>query len=166
MRVTVTRRRAMTDLPYRSIPDMFLKRVVETPNKDAFARPAPNDAGPPVWLTWREVADKASAIAAGLYELGVRAEDRVAILANTRVEWVLADLGVMCAGAATTTVYPTTEARDAVFILRDSGSRVLIAEDAAQAAKIAGSDLPELTAVVVMDGPAAGEAGRASMTLT
>ena len=37
----------------------------------------------------------------------------MAILANTRYEWVLADLGINCAGAATTTVYPTTEPEDA-----------------------------------------------------
>jgi long-chain acyl-CoA synthetase len=158
----------MTDLTYRSIPDMFLKRVAETPDKRAFGRPAPGDSGPPVWLPWREVADQASAIAAGLHALGVRAEDPVAILANTRVEWVLADLGIMCAGAATTTVYPTTEPEDAVYILRDSGSKVLIAEDAAQVAKIAGADLPELTAVVVIDGRADGDAvagaGVVSMT--
>jgi long-chain acyl-CoA synthetase len=155
----------MTDLPFRSIPAMFLNRVSETPEKHAFAHPAPDDAGEPVWLSWREVAEQASAIAAGLYDLGVRAEDRVAILANTRVEWVLADLGIMCAGAATTTVYPNTEPDDAAFIVRDSGSKVLIAEDAAQAAKIADKDLPELIAVVVIDGPAPDDAGRTSLTL-
>ena len=148
----------MTDLLYRSIPDMFLKRVAETPDKNAFAHPAPGDAGPPVWLTWREVAARAKAIAAGLYDLGVRTEDRVAILAGTRLEWVLADLGVMCAGAATTTVYPTTEPEDAEYIVRDSGSKVLIAENAAQAAKVAGL---KLAAVVVIDGPA----GEGQLTL-
>src|SRR5258706_12103836 len=101
------------ELPYRSIPDMFLHRVAETPDRQAFAYPPPGDTGDPVWLTWSQVAERAKAIAAGLHSLGVRPEDRVAILANTRVEWVLADLGIMCAGAATTTVYPTTEPDDA-----------------------------------------------------
>ena len=142
----------MTDLLYRSIPEMFLKRVAETPDKKALAHPAPGDAGEPVWLTWSEVAARAKAIAAGLYDLGVRTEDRVAILASTRYEWVLADLGIMCAGAATTTVYPTTEAEDAQYIVRDSGSKVLIAENADQAAKLTGV---KLDAVVVIDGPAA-----------
>jgi long-chain acyl-CoA synthetase len=142
----------MTDLQYRSIPDMFLKRVTDSPDKNALAHPAPGDSGPPVWLTWREVAARAKAIAAGLHDLGVRTEDRVAILANTRIEWVLADLGVMCAGGATTTVYPTTEPEDAEYIVRDSGSKVLIAENAAQAAKVANLTLD---AVVVIDGPAA-----------
>ena len=138
-------------VPYRSIPDMFLQRVAATPDANAFAYPA---TGGPAWLTWRQVGDRATAIAAGLHSLGVQPEDRVAIAATTRVEWVLADLGVMCAGAATTTIYPTTEAKDAAFILADSGSRVLIAEDAAQAVKVIGADLPNLTHVVVIDGTA------------
>jgi long-chain acyl-CoA synthetase len=143
---------------------MFLKRVAETPDARAFAYPAPDGAGAPVWLTWSQVAEQAKAIAAGLYELGVRTEDRVAILAGTRVEWVLADLGIMCAGGATTTVYPTTEADDAAFILRDSGSKVVIAEDAGQAAKLKNADLPGLAAIVVIDGEA-GESTVPAFTL-
>src|SRR5690242_18907067 len=134
----------MTSLPYRSVPDMFLKRVAASPDAQALAYPAPDDAADPIWLTWAEVATRAKAIAAGLYELGVRPEDRVAILAGTRVDWVIADLGVMCAGAATTTVYPTTEPEEASFIVADSGSKVLVAENAAQAEKIKNATLPDL----------------------
>ncbi|TYC03397.1 long-chain fatty acid--CoA ligase [Micromonospora sp. WP24] len=139
------------DVPYRSIPDMFLKRVAATPDRHAFAHPAADDSGP-VWLTWSQMAQRAKAIAAGLHGLGVGLENPVAILANTRIEWVLADLGIMCAGGATTTVYPTTEPEDATYIIADSGSRVLFAEDPAQAAKVAGADLPALTHVVLFDG--------------
>ncbi|MET7750014.1 long-chain fatty acid--CoA ligase [Micromonospora sp. NPDC005367] len=139
------------DVPYRSIPDMFLKRVAATPDRQAFAHPAADDSGP-VWLTWAQTGRRAKAIAAGLHGLGVGLENPVAILANTRIEWVLADFGIMCAGGATTTVYPTTEPADAIYIVADSGSRVLFAENPAQAAKIAGADLPALTHVVLFDG--------------
>ena len=137
-------------VPYRSIPDMFLQRVAATPQADAFAYPT--SSGSPAWLTWKQVGDRATAIAAGLHSLGVQPEDRVAIASNTRVDWVVCDLGVMCAGAATTTIYPTTEPKDAAFILSDSGSKVLIAEDATQVSKIADADLPGLTHVVLIDG--------------
>jgi long-chain acyl-CoA synthetase len=152
------------DVPYRSIPDMFLKRVAATPDRHAFAGPAPDDSGP-VWQTWAQIATQARAIAAGLRGLGVESEDRVAILANTRLEWVLADLGIMCAGGATTTVYPTTEPEDAAYIVGDSGSKVLIAEDAAQAAKIAGANLPALTQVILIDGEADPSATPPQLTL-
>ena len=72
----------------------------------------------------------------------------------------------MCAGAATTTVYPQTNADESAFILADSGSRVLIAEDAAQLAKAREkrAELPELTHVVVID-PAGVETGDGVLTL-
>jgi long-chain acyl-CoA synthetase len=152
------------DIPYRSIPDMFLQRVAATPDRHAFASPAPDDSGP-VWQTWAQVAVQARALAAGLRDLGVTTEDRVAILANTRLEWIIADLAIMCAGAATTTVYPTTEPDDAAYIVGDSGSKVLIAENAAQAAKVAGADLPSLTHVVLIDGAADHAASPPQLTL-
>jgi long-chain acyl-CoA synthetase len=139
------------DVPYRSIPDMFLQRVAATPDRDAFGHPAPDDSGP-VWLTWSQVAQRAKAIAAGLRGLGIDHEDRVAIISNTRIEWVIADLGIMCAGGATTTVYPTTDPEGTTFIVADSGSKVVIAENPAQAAKLAGADLPAVTHVVLIDG--------------
>jgi Long-chain acyl-CoA synthetases (AMP-forming) len=149
-------------LPYKSVPDMFLQRVAATPATRAFASPGPDG---PVWLTWKEVGERASAIAAGLHALGVKPEDGVAIASSTRIEWVLADLGIMCAGAATTTIYPTTEATDAVYILADSGAKVLIAENEGQVAKTVGASLPDLTHIVVIDGPAP-TADKPVLTLT
>jgi long-chain acyl-CoA synthetase len=139
------------DVPYRSIPDMFLKRVAATPDRPAFAHPAADDSGP-VWLSWEQVGRRAKAVAAGLHGLGVGLEDPVAILANTRLDWVIVDFAIMCAGGATTTVYPTTEPEDATYIIADSGSKVLFAENPAQAAKIADATLPALAHVVLFDG--------------
>jgi hypothetical protein len=58
------------EIPYRSIPDMFLKRVAATPDRDALAHPAPDGSGP-VWLKWSEIGRRSKAIAAGLVGLGV-----------------------------------------------------------------------------------------------
>jgi long-chain acyl-CoA synthetase len=143
---------------------MFLKRVAATPDRDAFGSPGPDGSGP-VWLTWSQVAERAKAVAAGLRGLGIRGEDRVAILANTRLEWVIADLGIMCAGGATTAVYPTTEPEDAAFIVGDSGSRVAFAEDTGQAAKLSGAALAALTHVVLIDGEADPAATPPQLTL-
>jgi long-chain acyl-CoA synthetase len=152
------------DIPYRSIPDMLFARVAKTPDKNALAYPAPDGSGP-AWLTWARIGERATAIAAGLHGLGVGTEDRVAILANTRIEWILADLAVACAGGATTTIYPTTDAEDTAFILRDSGSKVLVVEDQELAGKATGAELPDLTHVVVIDGEADPQASPAQLTL-
>ena len=60
---------------------------------------------------------------------------------------------MLCSGAATTTVYPSTNAEETAYILADSGSRVLIAEDAGQLAKVREqrAELPDLAHVVVID---------------
>src|SRR2546423_5106746 len=145
------------DVPYRSIPDMFRQRVAATPDRAALGYPTPDEGI--AWLTWAEAEKRVTAIAAGLIGLGVAPEDRVAVLCGTRVEWILADFGVMCAGAATTAIYPTTEPDEAVFIVRDSGSTVVIAENAAQADKLAEADLRH---VILIDEP--GEVGSADDT--
>ncbi|MEU9606890.1 long-chain fatty acid--CoA ligase [Streptomyces sp. NPDC048057] len=140
-----------------SVATLFTERVDATPDAEAYRYPLPSATadGPSEWasLSWRETADRVYAIAAGLVALGVRPEDRVAVLSTTRIEWILADLGVMCAGGATTTVYPSTNAEETAYILADSGSRVLVAEDASQLAKALAhrADLPELQHVVVVD---------------
>ncbi|MPY53843.1 AMP-dependent synthetase/ligase [Streptomyces acidicola] len=140
-----------------SVAALFLERVAATPDAEAYRYPVPSssNAGPDEWksLSWAQAAERVHAIAAGLIELGVQPEQRVALASATRVEWILADLGIMCAGAATTTVYPSTNADESAFILSDSESRVLVAEDAAQLAKAREkrAELPELTHVVVID---------------
>ncbi|MFE6621476.1 AMP-dependent synthetase/ligase [Streptomyces sp. NPDC057740] len=140
-----------------SVAALFLERVAATPDAEAYRHPvAPaSGEGPDDWksLSWAQSAERVYAIAAGLIELGVQPEQRVALASSTRIEWILADLGIMCAGAATTTVYPQTNADESAFILSDSESRVLIAEDAAQLAKAVEKrgELPNLTHVVVID---------------
>ncbi|MEU5140526.1 AMP-dependent synthetase/ligase [Streptomyces sp. NPDC021139] len=140
-----------------SVAGLFLERVAATPDAEAYRYPVPSAAGegPDDWksLTWAQAAERVYAIAAGLIELGVRPEQRVALASATRLEWILADLGIMCAGAATTTVYPQTNAEESAYILSDSESRVLIAEDAAQLAKAKEkkAELPDLSHVVVVD---------------
>jgi long-chain acyl-CoA synthetase len=153
-----------------SVAALFLERVAATPDAEAYRYPVPpaSGQGPDDWksLSWAQAAERVYAIAAGLIELGVQPEQRVALASSTRVEWILADLGIMCAGGATTTVYPQTNADESAFILSDSESRVLIAEDAAQVAKALEkrAELPDLTKVVVID-PAGAETGDWVITL-
>ncbi|MBT3073739.1 MULTISPECIES: long-chain fatty acid--CoA ligase [Streptomyces] len=140
-----------------SVAALFIDRVAATPDGEAYRYPVPSASGegPDDWksLSWGQAAERVFAIAAGLIALGVQPEERVALSSATRVEWILIDLGVMCAGAATTTVYPSTNAEESAFILADSESRVLVAEDAEQLAKARErrAELPALAHVVVID---------------
>ncbi|MFC9006020.1 AMP-dependent synthetase/ligase [Streptomyces microflavus] len=140
-----------------SVAALFIDRVAATPDGEAYRYPVPSASGegPDDWksLSWGQAAERVYAIAAGLVALGVQPEERVALSSATRVEWILIDLGVMCAGAATTTVYPSTNAEESAFILADSESRILIAEDAEQLAKARErrTELPDLAHVIVID---------------
>jgi long-chain acyl-CoA synthetase len=141
----------------KNVAVQFLDRVAATPDREAFRFPA----GGEEWrsITWREAGDQVSRLAAGLLALGVEAEQRVGIASGTRYEWILADLAVMCAGAATTTVYPSTNEEDTAYILADSECRVVFAEDDAQIAKLKArkSELPHVDKVVTFDGTADGD---------
>jgi long-chain acyl-CoA synthetase len=130
---------------------MLLDQVAASATKEAF-RYLEDDRW--VSLTWSQTKDKAYQLAAGLLALGVGREDRVAIASNTRIEWILADLAIMCAGGATTTVYPTTTHEDVAYILADSESKIIFAEDQGQVAKVLDhlDDLSSVTTVVQIEG--------------
>jgi long-chain acyl-CoA synthetase len=113
---------------------LFLNRVRDTPDGEAYRRP--DGAGGWISQTWRETGVAVQEIAAGLLELGLEPESRVTLAAVTRVEWMECDLGVLCAGGATTTVYPTSTPADVDHILTDSGAVFAIAENAEQLAKL------------------------------
>jgi long-chain acyl-CoA synthetase len=134
----------------------FFDRVEASPNREAYRYPKGER-----WesMTWKETGDRVTRIAAGLVALGIEPEQRVGIAAGTRIEWILADLAVMCAGAATTTVYPSTNSADVAYILADSECHIVFAEDDTQIAKLTEhkSDLPHLSKVVTFDGTADGD---------
>ncbi|MDQ3615109.1 MAG: long-chain fatty acid--CoA ligase [Actinomycetota bacterium] len=133
----------------------FFDRVQASPDREAYRFPRGE-----TWesVTWQETGDRVTRLAAGLVALGVEPEQRVGIASSTRFEWILADLATMSAGAATTTVYPSTNPEDVTFILADSGCRVVFAEDDEQIAKLTANkaELPQLSKVVTFEGTADG----------
>jgi long-chain acyl-CoA synthetase len=138
---------------------LFLHRVEASPDREAFRYPDGDAGGKWTSVTWKQAAERVEALAAGLLSLGVAPEDRIGIASTTRFEWILADLAIMCAGAATTTVYPSTNAEDTAYILADSESRIVFAEDDTQLGKLKEhrDDLPNLAKVVVFDGAGDGD---------
>jgi long-chain acyl-CoA synthetase len=149
----VTNDTSFVDSLAPNVAVQFLDRVAASPDAEAYRFPRGDG-----WesVTWREAGERVERLAAGLLSLGVEPEQRVGIVSNTRFEWILADLAVMCAAGATTTVYPSTNAEDTAYILRDSECRVVFAEDYDQIAKVSlhKNELPHLTKIVTFDGAA------------
>lgn len=141
----------------QSLAHMFFDRVKSSPDLEAYSFPDDNEK----WqsLTWAQTGVRVTDLAAGLISLGIESEERVAIASSTRVEWILADLAIIAAGAATTTVYPSTIPGDVAYILADSDSRIVFAEDDEQVAKLREkhSELPSIIKVIVMDGTTDGD---------
>jgi long-chain acyl-CoA synthetase len=136
----------------QSFGHLFVDRVSKTPGGEAF-RYRKGDEW--VSLTWAQTKERVFQLAAGLVDLGVQPQQRVAIASTTRIEWILADLSILCAAAATTSIYPSTAAPDVSYILSDSESALLFAEDHEQARKALETPLPDLRSIVLFDGDGA-----------
>ena len=134
-----------------SIAQLLATRVQDTPDREAYRYPVGED-----WrsMTWRQAGERIKAIAAGLLSLGLAREERVGILSNTRLDWLLCDLGILSAGGATTTVYPSSGAEECAFILADSETRFAFVEDASQLKKLVAhkAEMPGLSKIILIDG--------------
>ncbi|MGD9961429.1 AMP-dependent synthetase/ligase [Nocardioides sp.] len=140
----------------RNVAVQFLDRVKQSGSREAYRYPVGDR-----WesVTWKETGDQVNRLAAGLMALGIEPEQRVGIASSTRYEWILADLAITCAGAATTTVYQSTNADDTAYILSDSDCRIVFAEDDTQIAKLVShrSEIPQVIKVVTFDGKTDGD---------
>ena len=121
------------------------------PKPDLVARCHADGATP---IGARAFADAVRDASLGLSALGLAGGDRVALLSESRPDWLLADLAVLARGAVTTPIYPTLPVDDVRFILADSGAAMAVVSTDEQLQKVlaAARDAPALRQVIVMDG--------------
>ena len=114
----------------------------------------------------RRFFDEVRDLSLGLEALGVRSRDRVAILSDSRPEWVITDLAILTAGAVTVPIYATLPANQVGYILAHSGARVVVVADEDQAEKVRASrkDAPGVESIVIFEpaAPDRGDAGAAA----
>jgi long-chain acyl-CoA synthetase len=132
---------------------IWSRRVGEFPDRTAFRF---RQSGEWQSLTWRQADEAAREIAAGLCSLGLGGGERVAVLCQTRVEWVLCDVAIAMAGLVSVPIYPSSTPAQCAFLLADSGAKAVVAENAEQVAKLASivREHPGMH-VVVIDEPEA-----------
>ena len=96
-------------------------------------------------------------LALGLASYGIAAGDRVAIVSESRPEWVMCDMAILTLGAVTVPIYPTLSAAQVRYILEDCGARLAIVSTKLQADKVQEIRhlVPQLEAIIVMDEKAA-----------
>src|SRR5262245_45199551 len=88
-------------------------------------------------VTGAQLDERVRNLALALNHLGVRAGDRVALLAESSPEWSMADYGILANGAVNVPIYPTQAVDQVEFILRNSGARVLFVSTNRQLKRIA-----------------------------
>lgn len=116
-----------------TVPEMFLAVCSEYGDKEAYFS---KDEGEWKGITFRQVRERVENVSYGLASLGVEKGDRVAILSNNGPKWAMSDYAVSCMGGATTSIYPTLTSPQVKFILDDSESKVVFAEDREQTDKV------------------------------
>jgi long-chain acyl-CoA synthetase len=141
--------------------DLVHRAVERFPDREAIrwkaskAQRAEGEGDEAGWVsrTYRETWDWVSELSLGLRDLGLGPGDAACIVGRTRPEWVIGDLAALATGAMTAPIYPQSEPGQAAFILNTVGEKLVIVENAQQAAKIEGirSQVPTLQHIVTMD---------------
>ncbi len=106
--------------------DFFPYQLAKFPQKDALAGKVNGE-----WKTYstQEVIDMANKVSSGLLNKGIGPGDKVAVIANNRPEWVIADLAILQIGAINVPVYPTISDEDYAFIFNDSEVKLVFVSD-------------------------------------
>jgi long-chain acyl-CoA synthetase len=106
-------------------------------------------------LSWSEAADQVRRLARALVALGIAPGDRVLLVAESRPEWVIADLAIMTAGAVTVPAYATNTVEDHRHLLANSGARAVIVSSAALARRVipAANQLPMVAHIIAIEPP-------------
>jgi long-chain acyl-CoA synthetase len=118
-------------------------------------RPAIREKTFGIWqpTSWRQWLQISKEIAYALHATGFRPGDVASIIANSVPEWVFADMGILCAGGVSSGIYPTDSASQVEYLVNDSATKVIFAEDEEQLDKILScrARCPTLQKIVVFD---------------
>jgi long-chain acyl-CoA synthetase len=79
--------------------------------------------------TWNEYYDRSRKVGLGLYDLGVRKGEMVAILSQNRLEWIYTDMGTLGIGGVVIPIYATVKHDEVEYIINNSGSKVIVVEN-------------------------------------
>ena len=145
----------MSALPNAPIYRLTLPQALQQHTQTQPARVALRQKEHGIWkpVRWADYRRRAGHVGLGLRALGLSEGGHVGVLAENRVEWVLAQLGAGLVGGVTVGVYPTSPTTEVAYVLAHADAEIVICEDQEQSDKVieARAQLPRLKRVVVME---------------
>jgi long-chain acyl-CoA synthetase len=123
----------MSSLSYRSVPDMLRSNAKEFSNRLALKY---RKQGVFVTLTYAAYYERVLMVARGLGKMHVKPGDRIAILSENRAGWVIADMGILCAGGVTVPIYPTNTPEQIEYMINHSGATIVFVSGKFQYTKL------------------------------
>jgi len=141
---------AVMTLPDLTLPQMLRERARTDAQRIAIRQ---KDFG--IWkpFTWAQYHQRASHLGLGLKALGLPAGGHVGVIAENRIEWVLAQMGAGLVGAVTVGVYPTSPTNEVAYVVGHADIEIMVCEDQEQTDKLLAAlpELPRLKKIVVME---------------
>ncbi len=147
----------------KTLVELLIQRARENGSKAAAIH---KKEGRWVDVTWSEILQQVKTLSAALVAQGVKPGDRVAIFANTSLQWILCDLAISGAQGVTVPIYASNTPDECRYILNHSESTLLFVDNDEKDAKQAGrlsrirqrlADCPSVQKVVVFEGPVSGD---------
>lgn len=123
----------MNSTTYRSVPDMLRSNATQFSSRPAVKY---RKQGAFVTLTYAAYYERVLMVARGLGKIGVKPGDRIAILSENRVGWVIADMGILCAGGVTVPIYPTNTPDQIEHMVNHSGAGIVFVSGKFQYTKL------------------------------
>ena len=140
----------MSTLPELTLPQMLRARAHSDASRIAIRQ---KDFG--IWkpITWAQYHERACHFGLGLAALGLTSRGHVGVIAENRIEWVLAQMGAGLIGAITVGVYPTSPTAEVAYVVEHADIEIMVCEDQEQTDKVleAGAQLPRLRKIIVME---------------
>ena len=120
-------------MKYKNIADMFFQKKNDFPEKTAYQY---KKDGQWVSLSFNDVVDMAEKLAAGFASLGIKTGDRISLISHNRYEWAITDYATQALGAILVPIYPSIMPDQVEYIINDSESVIIVAEDSFQTDKV------------------------------
>ncbi|MFG5776163.1 AMP-dependent synthetase/ligase [Comamonas sp. J-3] len=140
----------MSTLPELTLPQMLRARAHTDATRVAIRQ---KDFG--IWkpITWAQYHERACHFGLGLAALGLTSRGHVGVIAENRIEWVLAQMGAGLIGAITVGVYPTSPTAEVAYVVEHADIEIMVCEDQEQTDKVleARAQLPRLRKIIVME---------------